>query len=171
MSTPDTPAGRAVLTLAHVIGMIDLVALPLWVGALMQHHRFHPAQAGLTATLFMLCALVASAISARLFNRLPHRLAASGGFALAAMSFLVASRWPMAPESFIAVALCHAIAGLGVGAALSFTDGCIGAAPILIARSVSSMRPSACLRYCSSASCRVALLAPAQCSSSKCLRL
>lgn len=126
MNTPDTPAGRAVLTLAHVIGMIDMVALPLWVGALMQHHRFHPAQAGLTVTLFMLGALIASAISARLFNRLPHRFATSGGFALAAASFVLASRWPMAPQSFIAVALCHASAGFGVGTALSFTHGSIG---------------------------------------------
>ncbi|GAB6850524.1 MFS transporter [Paraburkholderia kururiensis] len=126
MSTPDTPAGRAVLTLAHVIGMIDMVALPLWVGALMQHHRFPPAQAGLTVTLFMLGALVASVISARLFNRLAHRLATSCGFGLAAASFALASYWPMAPESFAAVALCHASAGFGVGTALSFTHGCIG---------------------------------------------
>ena len=37
MTTPSSPGGKAVLTVAHVAGMIDMVALPLWIGALMQH--------------------------------------------------------------------------------------------------------------------------------------
>ena len=60
MSTPDTFGGKAVLTLAHVAGMIDMVALPLWIGALMQHYKYSAPQAGITVTLFLLAVVVAS---------------------------------------------------------------------------------------------------------------
>jgi hypothetical protein len=47
-TVPDTERwrGRSVLLLAHVAGMIDLVALPVWVGAaLIGQYRFSPTQA------------------------------------------------------------------------------------------------------------------------------
>lgn len=124
--TPDSPAGKSVLTLAHVAGMIDMVALPLWIGALMQHYRFSAPQAGLTVTAFLLAVVVASAASAPHFNRLPRRAAVAGGFALAAGAFFIASRLPVAMASFAPLVLLHGIAGLGTGCALSFTHGSIG---------------------------------------------
>jgi predicted MFS family arabinose efflux permease len=126
MSSPDSRAGKAVLTLAHVAGMVDMVALPLWIGALMQHYGDSPAQAGLTVTLFLAGAVAASAFFAPRFNRWPRRALAGGGFAVAALAFALASQQTVAPSSFAALAALHALAGLGVGCALSFTHGAIG---------------------------------------------
>ncbi len=126
MTTPNTRRGQAVLTLAHVAGMVDMVALPLWIGALMQHYHYSPAQAGLTVTLFLVGVVAASAFFAPRFNRVPRRAATAGGFALAAVCFAVASQQPVAAASFGPLALLHAVAGLGVGCALTFTHGSIG---------------------------------------------
>ena len=126
MSTPDTFGGKAVLTLAHVAGMVDMVALPLWIGALMQHYQYSAPQAGITVTLFLLGVVVASVVLAPRFNRLPRRVATAGGFALAALAFFLASRQPVAVASFQMLAALHVLAGLGVGCALSFTHGSIG---------------------------------------------
>ena len=126
MSTPDTFGGKAVLTLAHVAGMVDMVALPVWIGALMQYYKYSPPHAGITVTLFLLGVVLASVFFAPRFNRLPRRAAAAGGFALAAVAFFVASRQPVDVGSFQVLAALHALAGLGVGCALTFTHGSIG---------------------------------------------
>lgn len=126
MSNPNAIGGKAVLTIAHVAGMIDLVALPLWIGALMQHYRYGAPQAGITVTVFLLAVVVSSAFFAPRFNRVPRRAAVSGGFALAALAFFMASRLPVDVASFGALAGLHVLAGLGVGCALSFTHGTIG---------------------------------------------
>jgi predicted MFS family arabinose efflux permease len=131
MSTSATTAdpsarGKAVLMLAHVAGMIDLVALPVWVGALMQHYRLGPQQAGITVTLFLVGVVGASVLAAPRFTRLPHRAVAGIGFGFAALMFGVASRQPVAPESAAVLALLHALAGVGVGCGLSVTHGAIG---------------------------------------------
>ena len=126
MHTPDTLGGKTVLTLAHVAGMTDMVALPLWIGALMQHYHYSPAQAGLTVTLFLLGVVVASAVLALRFNRLPQRAAAASGFARAAACFALATGQPQTLASGLPLAVLHAVAGLGVGCALTCTHGSIG---------------------------------------------
>lgn len=126
MSTPDTFGGKAVLTLAHVVGMVDMVALPVWIGTLMQYYRYSPSQAGITVTLFLLGVVLSSGIFAPRFNRLPKRAAAAGGFAVAAGAFYVASLQPVDVASFGTLAGLHMLAGTGVGCALTFTHGCIG---------------------------------------------
>jgi predicted MFS family arabinose efflux permease len=126
MSTTDSFAGKTVLTLAHVAGMVDMVALPVWIGALMQYYKYSPSQAGLTVTLFLLGVVLASVFFAPSFNRLPRRVAATGGFAVAALAFFIASRQPIGVDGFQLLAALHAIAGLGVGCALTFTHGSIG---------------------------------------------
>ena len=126
MTTPDSPRGKAILTLAHVAGMVDMVALPLWIGALMQHYAFSPPQAGITVTVFLLGVVLSSLYFAPRFNRLPRRWATAGGFALAAAALAVASRLPVAAASLQPLLALHAVAGLGVGCALSFTHGSIG---------------------------------------------
>lgn len=126
MNTPDSLGGKAVLTLAHVVGMVDMVALPIWIGALMQYYRYSPPQAGITVTAFLLGVVVASGIFAPRFNRLSKRAAATSGFALASLAFYLASLQPVDAASFQALLALHALAGLGVGCALTFTHGCIG---------------------------------------------
>ena len=46
MTSIDSLRGRTVLIVAHCAGMLDLVALALWVGALVTRYGFDPQQAG-----------------------------------------------------------------------------------------------------------------------------
>lgn len=117
----DSPRGRVALMVAHCAGMVDLVALPLWVGTLMGHYRFDPQQAGGLATLFLAAAVVASVLLAPMFGRLPRRAIAVLGFGIAAVAFFMASTL----NDFAGMALAHAVAGLASGAALSVTHGTI----------------------------------------------
>lgn len=126
MTTTNSFGGKAVLTFAHVAGMVDMVALPVWIGALVEHYGYNAQQAGITVTLFLLGVVVASLLISPRFNRLPRKPMAAGGFALAAIAFFFAARLPVAVASFQALAAVHVVAGLGVGCALSFTHGCIG---------------------------------------------
>ncbi len=126
MTTTNSFGGKAVLTFAHVAGMVDMVALPVWIGALVEQYGYNAQQAGITVTLFLLGVVVASLLISPRFNRLPRKPMAAGGFALAAIAFFFAARLPVAVASFQALAAVHVVAGLGVGCALSFTHGCIG---------------------------------------------
>ena len=126
MTTPNSLGGKAVLTLDHVAGMVDMVALPVWIGTLMQHYGFSPPQAGITVTVFLLGVVLASALCAPRFNRLPRRAATALGFALASVAFALASRQPVAAQSLGVLIALHAVAGLGTGCALTFTHGSIG---------------------------------------------
>lgn len=118
--------GKAALGIGHMAGMIDLAALPLWIGTLMKDYQLQPPQAGLTVTMFLAAVVVASVILAPRFVQLKHRAVASSGFAVAVSAFFVISRLPVSPESFLIILPLHAIAGLGAGAALSVTHGAIG---------------------------------------------
>jgi predicted MFS family arabinose efflux permease len=106
---------------AHCAGMVDLVALPVWVGTLIQHFRFAPQQAGGLATLFLVGAVVASLVLAPRFGRLSNRTVAACGFAVSAMAFFGASM----RTDFAAMAVLHVLAGLAAGSALSVTHGTI----------------------------------------------
>jgi MFS family permease len=91
---------------AHCAGMVDLVALPVWVGALIAHYKFAPRQAGGLATLFLIGAVLSSLFFAPRFNRMNARLAVIGGFALAALAFFAAA-WA---TDFPTLAVLHALA-------------------------------------------------------------
>lgn len=112
----------AALIFGHMVGMIDLVALPIWVGALVERYGFQPQQAGGLVTLFLLGAVLASVTLARRFGRFNARAVAGGGFAVAAVAFLAAST----QTAFLPLALCHVIAGVAVGSGLSMVHGAIG---------------------------------------------
>lgn len=114
--------GRSVLMLTHFAGMIDLVALPVWVGALVQHYGFDLEHAGMVVTAFLLGAVAASVFAAPRFNRLPRRACAIGGYAVAAAAFVAAAF----NTSFAALLPLHALAGGAVGLGLSMTHGTIG---------------------------------------------
>ena len=120
-STTENGSGRAALAIAHCAGMVDLVALPVWVGALIAQYKFDPPHAGGLATLFLAGAVLSSLFFATRFNRLNGRLAATAGFALAALAFLLASR----VSSFAELAPLHALAGAAAACGLSVTHGTI----------------------------------------------
>jgi predicted MFS family arabinose efflux permease len=120
-TSTETWPGRIALMFAHCAGMVDLVALPVWVGALIAQYHFSPAQAGGLATLFLVGAVLSSLFFAPRFNRIDSRSAATAGFTLACLAFLAAA----SVSDFAPLAALHFVAGAAVGCALSFTHGTI----------------------------------------------
>ncbi|MBP6900145.1 MAG: MFS transporter [Burkholderiaceae bacterium] len=121
MTRTDSLPGRLALMVAHCAGMVDLVALPVWVGALIAHYRFDAQQAGLLATLFLGAAVLASAGLAPRVHHLPGRLVATLGFGGATAGFAAAAT----TSDFGTLAALHGLSGLAAGAALSVTHGTI----------------------------------------------
>jgi predicted MFS family arabinose efflux permease len=124
MVKTDSLRGRIALMLAHCAGMLDLVALPLWVGTLMGHYRYDPQQAGGMVTLFLAGAVGASVPLASRFGRLPRRTVAVLGFGLSALAFFGVS----GQNDIAVLAALHLIAGVATGAGLSVTHGSIARA-------------------------------------------
>ncbi|WHZ12487.1 MAG: hypothetical protein OJF60_002928 [Burkholderiaceae bacterium] len=118
--------GAAVLVVGHLAGMVDMVALPLWVGTLMQAYRFTPQTAGLTVTLFLLFVALTSMALSPLFPRLPRRVVAACGYLLAACCFYIAVGLSEGADLLPKMLALHALAGVGVGAGLSMTHGGMG---------------------------------------------
>jgi predicted MFS family arabinose efflux permease len=123
MMSVDVGSRRGIFALmvAHCAGMVDLVALPVWVGALVSHYNFDPQAAGGLATIFLLAVLVVSLFVAGRFHRLASRLVPACGYAVAALGFWFCST----TRDYSELALLHAVAGAGTGAALSVTHGTI----------------------------------------------
>jgi predicted MFS family arabinose efflux permease len=117
-------SGRIPLMIAHCAGMVDLVALPVWVGTLISEYKFDPRHAGALATLFLLGAVASSLYFATRFDRIRARFAATAGFAIASLSFLSAAF----TNEFSTLAVLHVVAGAAAGCALSMTHGTIGRA-------------------------------------------
>ncbi|WP_114812350.1 MFS transporter [Paraburkholderia kururiensis] len=111
-----------VLMIAHCAGMVDLVALPVWVGTLIGAYRLDAQQAGLLATLFLAGAVVSSLFFSPRLNRLPARAMATLGFGTATLAFVGI----VAIDGYAAMAVLHAVAGIASGCGLSFTHGTIG---------------------------------------------
>ncbi|MDF3100071.1 MULTISPECIES: MFS transporter [Burkholderia] len=116
--------GTVALMLAHCAGMVDLVALPVWVGTLIGAYRLDPQKAGLLATLFLTGAVLSSVFFSPRLNHLPARAMSTVGFGIAACAFLgIAS---VQVDRYLAMAVLHAVAGVAVGCGLSFTHGAVG---------------------------------------------
>jgi predicted MFS family arabinose efflux permease len=122
MKTPPLWPGRAALLAGHCAGMVDLVALPVWIGALVGFYGFDPQQSGGLATLFLAGAVLASIVCASLFHSMRGRPVATVGFAAAAMAFLALAF----TSDFREMALLHPLAGMAVGCAASATHGTMG---------------------------------------------
>lgn len=114
----------AALLVAHCAGMVDLVALPVWMGALIAHHGLDPQRAGALVTLFLAGAVAASVLCAPHFGRLPGRALATGGFAVSALAFALLARTPA--DAWGVMAALHALAGVAAGTALSVAHGTLG---------------------------------------------
>ena len=121
MTRSDSVRGCAALMVAHCAGMVDLVALPVWVGTLISRYGLDPQQAGGLATLFLLGAVASSLFFAPRLHRIRGRLAAAAGFAVAGAAFLGVS----ATRDYAVMAVLHAVAGSAACCALSFTHGTI----------------------------------------------
>ncbi|SDR54736.1 Predicted arabinose efflux permease, MFS family [Paraburkholderia fungorum] len=125
----DTGASRGftkgsvvALMIAHCAGMVDLVALPVWVATLIGAYRLDAQRAGALPTLFLAGVVASSIICSPLLARLRGRGAVPIGFATAAIAFFYAGT----VQSYALMALLHLVAGLAVGCSLSITHGTIG---------------------------------------------
>ena len=88
MTTTEKWPGRIALMVAHCAGMVDLVALPVWIGTLITNYGFDPQQAGALATLFLAGAVVASATTA--MTRTQARVV----LMLSSRATVYSRRWP-----------------------------------------------------------------------------
>jgi predicted MFS family arabinose efflux permease len=120
----ESARGIAALMVSHCAGMLDLVALPLWVGTLVAHYHFNPQQAGTLPTLFLIGASLSSVFFASRFNRVNPKWAAVIGFAVAALAFALCA----GQTAMITLAPLHFVGGVAAGTALSSTHGTIGRA-------------------------------------------
>lgn len=120
MTTERWP-GRIALMVAHCAGMIDLVALPVWIGTLISRYRLDPQQAGGLATLFLLGAVASSLFFAPRLHMLNARGAAVAGFGISGLAFIGVTM----STSYAAMAVLHVVAGIAAACGLSFTHGAI----------------------------------------------
>ena len=111
--------GNLALMVSHCAGMLDLVALPLWVGILVASYQFDSQQAGGLVTLFLIGAVCASILIAPRFKNVNRRMVASVGFLASGVCFFVASQ----TNDYIQLALLHLVAGICSSAALSMAHG------------------------------------------------
>ncbi|MHA4871865.1 MFS transporter [Duganella sp. PWIR1] len=119
-----TRANIASLLAGHCAGMLDLVALPVWVGAsLVGWFHLDPQQAGLLATLFLGGEVLSSMLLAPRFGRVPARLVAVCGYSVAALAFLALS---VVGGNYPAMAALHLLGGIGAGCALTMVHGTMG---------------------------------------------
>jgi predicted MFS family arabinose efflux permease len=121
-TTTESRSGRAALMVAHCAGMVDLVALPVWVGTLISGYGLDPQQAGGLATLFLAGAVTSSLAIAPRLHRLRGRTIVPLGFGLAALAFAGVAL----SRDYAWMAVLHLLAGMSAATALSITHGTIG---------------------------------------------
>lgn len=122
METTESMKSKIVLMIAHIAGMIDFVALPVWVGTLIPYYGLNPQSAGGLVTLFLISVVINNLIFGPKLNKISPRLATPIGYGVATLAFLGLSY----VSSYQAMAALHVLAGLGVGCGLTFTHGIIG---------------------------------------------
>ncbi|KAA0999190.1 MFS transporter [Paraburkholderia panacisoli] len=106
--------------------MIDVVALPVWVGiVLIRYYGLDPQNAGALATSFLGAVVASSLFISPRIGRIRGTIAAPAGFALAAAAFFCMT---LTRDYPVLLAL-HVAGGLAVGCALSLTHSAIGASP------------------------------------------
>lgn len=122
MSTIDKKRSWFALSVGHMAGMIDLAALPVWVGTLIALYSFLPAQAGGLATLFLLGVVLCNLMLSWQFHKLDGRWFAPLGFWISAAAFVAMTQ----TMEFVPLAILHLLAGIGTGIGISLTHGCMG---------------------------------------------
>jgi predicted MFS family arabinose efflux permease len=119
MRSQDTKGAQLALVVGHTAGMMDIVALPVWVGVLIAGYGYSPAPAGGLVTLFLGGVVISSVLLSPVFHRVPGRWMPAAGFLTSAVAlFVVQTR-----HSYVGFAIGHAIAGLATGIAISFVHG------------------------------------------------
>lgn len=114
--------GLAALMVAHCAGMLDLVALPVWVGTLTTAYKLDPQRAGGLVTCFLAGVVLSSCYFAPRLNRIRHRVAIPVGYGIATVAFGGCA----ISDGYQTLIGLHVVAGLAIGCSLSLTHGVIG---------------------------------------------
>lgn len=117
----ESKQGILALMLGHCAGMVDLIALPIWMGTLITTYGFDAIRAGALVTLFLLGAITANMCFKPLFQRLNARLFVIIGFICAGLSFYYSAQ----NTHFEILAILHILSGCSIGMALSITHSTI----------------------------------------------
>ncbi|MGV1988214.1 MFS transporter [Agrobacterium sp. 22-221-1] len=123
MFSTKSYSATVALVFGHIAGMIDLAALPVWVGTLSAGFGFGNTQAGGLVTAFLFGVVLASLVVARVFHKVPGHVLAPVGYGASAICLFAMSQLPPTFGSFL---VAHALAGMATGTALSTTHGTMG---------------------------------------------
>lgn len=120
----DSVKGWISLVLCHCAGLIDLVAMPVWIGiVLIGMYELEPQAAGALVSCFLGAAVLSSAfISSRVY-RIRGALVAPLGYGIAAAAFIALA----ATRDYQTMVALHLVGGLGVGVGLSMAHATMGA--------------------------------------------
>lgn len=119
----DSVRGKTSLVLCHCAGLIDLVAMPVWIGiVLIGMYGFSPQSAGLLVSCFLGGAVLSSAIVSPRVNRIRGALAVPLGYGIAAAAFIAMAT----TRDYNAMIALHLVGGIGVGVGLSMAHATIG---------------------------------------------
>src|SRR5947207_9308834 len=84
----ESITGRTALVVGHCAGMMDMVALPLWVGmVLIGRLGLDPQRAGALATLFLISVVASSLYFAPRLKRLRRQRVVPLAYGLAGLAF------------------------------------------------------------------------------------
>lgn len=120
----DSLKGWTSLVLCHCAGLIDLVAMPVWIGiVLIGMYGLTPQSAGALVSCFLGAAVLSSAVVSSRVNRVRGVFAVPLGYGVAAAAFIAMAA---TPDYNMMIAL-HLAGGLGVGVGLSKAHATMGA--------------------------------------------
>ncbi|ADG18164.1 major facilitator superfamily MFS_1 [Paraburkholderia atlantica] len=120
----DSLKGWISLVLCHCSGLIDLVAMPVWIGiVLIGMYGLSPQSAGALVSCFLGAAVISSAIVSPRADRIRGARAVPLGYGVAAAAFIAMAT----TRDYNAMILLHLVGGLGVGVGLSMAHATMGA--------------------------------------------
>lgn len=125
VNTPvDSLTGRTSLVLCHCAGLIDLVAMPVWIGiVLIGMYGLDPQAAGALVSCFLGAAVLSSAVVSPRVNRIRGAMAVPLGYGVAAAAFIAMAT----TRDYNAMIALNLVGGLGVGVGLSMAHATMGA--------------------------------------------
>ncbi|MFY9812143.1 MFS transporter [Aquabacterium sp.] len=120
----DSRGGVAALVIGHCAGLMDITALPVWVGmVLIGGLAIEPQRAGFLLSLFLGSVVLSSLYFAPRLIKLRRKHFTWGAYGLAAATFAC---MPSLSDTYAFLAAAHVIAGMSVGCGLTMVHGTMG---------------------------------------------
>lgn len=120
----DSRSGTAALVIGHCAGLMDITALPIWVGiVLIGRLAIEPQDAGLLLSLFLGSVVLSSLYFSPKIIHINRKRVECVAYVLAGLAFF---SMPTISGSYPLLAVAHIVAGLSVGCGLSVVHGTMG---------------------------------------------